>query len=84
MTKQIARPSDIIAINMGGEKVVQVKRSLLTQYEGTFLSGMFSGRWEDSIARDTNGNVFFDDPPEIIMPLIQWLRHLGTGSRGSC
>lgn len=67
-------PSDIIGLNMGGEKTVQVKRSLLTQFESSFLASMFSGRWEDQISRDKNGNVFFDEPPEVLMPLIEWLR----------
>lgn len=66
--------TDIIGLNMGGEKTVQVKRSLLTQFEGSFLASMFSGRWEDQIARDKNGNVFFDEPPEVLMPLVEWLR----------
>lgn len=65
---------DIIGLNMGGEKTVQVKRSLLTMYEDSFLAAMFSGRWEDQITRDKHGNVFFDEPPEVMMPLIEWLR----------
>lgn len=66
--------SDIIGLNMGGEKTVQVKRSLLTQFEGSFLAAMFSGRWEEQISRDKTGNVFFDEPPEVLMPLVEWLR----------
>lgn len=71
-----AAPEDIISINMGGERTVQVKRSLLTQFEGSFLAAMFSGRWEEQITRDGKGNVFFDDPPEVMMPLIEWLREV--------
>jgi len=66
--------ADIISINMGGEKTVQVKRSLLTQFEGSFLASMFSGRWEQQLVRDANGDVFFDEPPQVMMPLIDWLR----------
>lgn len=66
--------SDIVGLNMGGEKTVQVKRSLLTQFDGSFLASMFSGRWEDQITRDKDGNTFFDEPPEVMMPLVEWLR----------
>lgn len=74
MVSEHISASDIIGLNMGGEKTVQVKRSLLTQFEGSFLESMFSGRWEDQISRDKNGNVFFDEPPEVLMPLVEWLR----------
>eukprot|EP00929_Paragymnodinium_shiwhaense_P059872 TRINITY_DN29955_c0_g1_i1.p1 TRINITY_DN29955_c0_g1~~TRINITY_DN29955_c0_g1_i1.p1 ORF type:complete len:571 (-),score=129.96 TRINITY_DN29955_c0_g1_i1:454-2010(-) len=74
MTAESVSPSDIIGINMGGERTIQVKRNLLTQCEGTFLCTLFSGRWEQQLPRDKEGNVFFDDPPEVMMPLIEWLR----------
>lgn len=74
MVAEHVTPADVIGINMGGERVVQVKRSLLTQFEGSFLASQFSGRWEGMVSRDKDGNVFFDDPPEVLMPLIKWLR----------
>ena len=68
-------PEDIITINMGGEKTdVQVKRSLLTQFDKTMLGVMFSGRWDKQISRDSKGAVFFDHPPDVMMPIIEWLR----------
>merc|ERR1711933_232047 len=80
--------NDIVGLNMGGEKTVQVKRSLLTQFDGSFLASMFSGRWEDQITRDKDGNTFFDEPPEVMMPLVESprvpRRHAGASSRGTC
>ena len=42
MIAQHVSPNEIIGINMGGEKLVEVKRSLLTHIEGTFIASMFS------------------------------------------
>ena len=66
--------TDIIGINMGGERVISVKRSLLTQFESSMLGRMFSGRHEMGLDRDSNGNVFFDYAPEIMSTLIDYLR----------
>lgn len=74
MTSDFVKPEDIIPINMGGEKTIKVKRSLLTQVEGSYLASMFSGRWEEQITRDSEGNIFVDESPEVFMSLIEWLR----------
>mmetsp|Transcript_19815 Transcript_19815/g.54665 ORF Transcript_19815/g.54665 Transcript_19815/m.54665 type:complete len:344 (+) Transcript_19815:212-1243(+) len=49
---------------------------------GTYLAAMFSGRWEQQLTRDQHGNVFFDEPPEIMMPLVAWLRASRNASAG--
>lgn len=82
MVAEHVSPTDVIGINMGGEKVVQVKRALLTQFEGSFLASQFSGRWESMVPRDKDGNVFFDDPPELLMPLVNWLRECRDNPAG--
>jgi hypothetical protein len=66
--------NDLIGLNFGGEKIVKVKRSLLLQFEHSMLARMFSGRYEDSLDRDDDGNVFLDYGPSIMMPLIEFLR----------
>eukprot|EP00747_Dinoflagellata_sp_TGD_P167320 gnl/TRDRNA2_/TRDRNA2_191482_c0_seq1.p1 gnl/TRDRNA2_/TRDRNA2_191482_c0~~gnl/TRDRNA2_/TRDRNA2_191482_c0_seq1.p1 ORF type:complete len:274 (+),score=75.79 gnl/TRDRNA2_/TRDRNA2_191482_c0_seq1:82-903(+) len=65
---------EVIRINIGGEKNIAVKKSLLTQVEGTFLYWVFRGRWQETLLADENGHVFLDDSPDVIMPLIKWLR----------
>mmetsp|Transcript_111447 Transcript_111447/g.355667 ORF Transcript_111447/g.355667 Transcript_111447/m.355667 type:complete len:243 (+) Transcript_111447:3-731(+) len=64
----------IIGVNMGGH-VIQVKRDLFLQLDGNKLSAMVS-RWWSGLDRDEAGNVFFDYSPEVMMPLIEWLREL--------
>jgi hypothetical protein len=51
--------SNILKINAGGE-IIRVSRGTLTQFQGTVLEGIFSGRWEDKITRDNNGCIFLD------------------------
>jgi len=56
-----------------GKKTVTVRRSLLCQIEGSMLAAMFSGRHDDQLKYDKDGNVFFDYPPSVMMPLIDQL-----------
>eukprot|EP00933_Yihiella_yeosuensis_P040497 TRINITY_DN34824_c0_g1_i1.p1 TRINITY_DN34824_c0_g1~~TRINITY_DN34824_c0_g1_i1.p1 ORF type:complete len:353 (+),score=64.65 TRINITY_DN34824_c0_g1_i1:56-1114(+) len=66
--------NDLIGLNLGGERVVMVKRSLLLQFENSMLARMFSGRYEDRLDRDKDGNVFLDYSPTVMLPLIEFLR----------
>eukprot|EP00933_Yihiella_yeosuensis_P004682 TRINITY_DN10906_c0_g1_i3.p1 TRINITY_DN10906_c0_g1~~TRINITY_DN10906_c0_g1_i3.p1 ORF type:complete len:357 (+),score=71.95 TRINITY_DN10906_c0_g1_i3:42-1112(+) len=66
--------NDLIGLNFGGEQVVVVKRSLLLMFENSMLARMFSGRYEDQLDRDKDGNVFLDYSPKIMTPLIEHLR----------
>eukprot|EP00929_Paragymnodinium_shiwhaense_P091196 TRINITY_DN51227_c0_g1_i1.p1 TRINITY_DN51227_c0_g1~~TRINITY_DN51227_c0_g1_i1.p1 ORF type:complete len:347 (-),score=101.84 TRINITY_DN51227_c0_g1_i1:140-1180(-) len=66
--------SDLVGLNFGGQEVVTVKRSLLLQCEDSFLAAMFSGRHEDTLDRDSQGNVFLDYSPSVMLPLIEYLR----------
>jgi hypothetical protein len=64
---------DIINLNVGGEKMT-TKRSTLCQVEGSLLASMFSGRWEDSLARDEDGRIFFDFNPQYFVYILDYLR----------
>jgi len=66
--------SDLVTLNFGGEKLQTVKRSLLLQVEGSFLEVLFSGRHEERLDTDAQGNVFFDYSPHVMGPLIEHLR----------
>lgn len=66
--------NDLIGLNFGGASVVTVKRSLLYQFEDTMLARMFSGRYDEQLDRDKDGNVFFDYSPDIMGPLVDYLR----------
>jgi hypothetical protein len=64
---------DIIEINAGG-KIIVALRSTLTLAPDTMFSYMFSGRWEESLKRDSNGRVFIDENSELIAIIVDFLR----------
>ena len=64
---------DIISLNVGGQKFTTT-RSTLCQVEGSLLSSMFSGRWEDGLKRDQDGAVFFDFNPQYFGYILEYLR----------
>ena len=64
---------DIISFNVGGQKFTTT-RSTLCQVEGSLLSTMFSGRWEDGLKRDQDGAVFFDFNPQCFGYILEYLR----------
>ena len=66
-------PGDVLALNCGGTKI-QVLRKTLTQYDKSMLAARFSGRWDDSIEKDAEGAFFIDHPPELMIPLLNFLR----------
>eukprot|EP00956_Cyclotella_meneghiniana_P034072 scaffold101346_cov68-Cyclotella_meneghiniana.AAC.3 len=70
----IGSGNDVIQLNVGGQKNIAVLRSLLTQFEDSMLAAKFSGRWDDSMEKDRDGNVFLDQDPESFMILISYLR----------
>eukprot|EP01066_Platyproteum_vivax_P012024 Platyproteum_vivax@DN5452_c0_g1_i1.p1 len=74
MTNMKAKQSDILLLNLGGEKTVEVSRSTMCAVEGSFLEAMFSGRWDEQLARDQRGAVFINYSPVVFLPIIDWLR----------
>ena len=68
-----AKASDIIKLNVGGEKLT-TKRSTLCQIEGSLLASMFSGRWESNLERDEDGRVFLDFNPKFFILILDYLR----------
>jgi hypothetical protein len=38
------------------------------------LAAKFSGRWDDSLEKDADGNFFIDQPIEWFQPMIDYLR----------
>lgn len=63
----------VVEINVGGE-VMATRRGTLTLAEGTLLEAIFSGRWEESLARDAAGRVFLDYSPVVFRTLLSQLR----------
>lgn len=65
--------SDVLSINVGGT-LVSVLRKTITAVPGSMLATQFSGRWDDNIVKDGNGNFFIDQPFELFGPIIDHLR----------
>eukprot|EP00811_Abedinium_folium_P001388 NODE_11268_length_1297_cov_7.275214.p1 GENE.NODE_11268_length_1297_cov_7.275214~~NODE_11268_length_1297_cov_7.275214.p1 ORF type:complete len:315 (-),score=92.35 NODE_11268_length_1297_cov_7.275214:268-1212(-) len=73
-------PADLVAISAGGH-AFKTRRSTLCQVEGSLLSAMFSGRWDDSLTYDDHGAVFLDASPQIFEVVLSYLRALAIDAR---
>jgi hypothetical protein len=68
------RPSDVIRLNVGGSARIDVLRRTLTSVEGSLLASQFSGRWDESLNKDADGNFFLDHPGGLFLVLVDYLR----------
>ena len=66
-------PSDVLTLNVGGT-CISVLRRTLTCVEGSMLATRFSGRWDDSLEKDKEGNFFIDQPFNLFSMMIDHLR----------
>lgn len=73
-------PSDVIPLNIGGNKTITVLRRTLTSIPGSMLASRFSGIWDDSLEKDRDGNFFIDQRFELFEPLINYLRDRANGT----
>lgn len=64
-----ATGDDVVEINAGGE-IIDAVRSALTQFQGTMLEAMFSGRWDKVLTRDSAGRIFLDVNPVCFQAII--------------
>ena len=67
--------SDVLCLNVGGAKTTVLRR-LLTSFPESMLARRFSGRWDDSIERDGEGNIFVDQDASLFFPMISHLRNM--------
>ena len=76
-TRELGSPgSDVLILDVGGEKTIKICRSTLTCVAGSKLAEMFSGRWDDSLPKNEMGHFFIDQKPELFLPLRDYLRDL--------
>ena len=68
-----AEPTDIVEINAGGTIIVS-HRATLCLVQDSMFSHLFSGRWDESWARDEKGRIFLDHDPELVQILVNHLR----------
>ena len=64
---------DILEFNARG-RIISALQSTLTLAPNTMFTNMFSGRWEDSVKRDSNGRIFIDEDSELIEIIVNFLR----------
>ena len=66
--------SDIVELNVGGNKEFEIRKTTLSQVQGSALEAMFSGRHQLSMK---NGKVFIDRDPKAFKMLIDFIRNSG-------
>jgi len=64
----------IIEINVGGTIICALRSTLCLVARDTMFSYMFSGRWEKSLTRDSNGRIYLEHDPELIELIVNFLR----------
>lgn len=71
---QSGSSNDVIALNVGGRTGITTLRRTLTLCEDSMLAVKFCGRWDDSLERDREGNIFLDQDPDAFEQLLSILR----------
>lgn len=71
-------PSDVLHLNVGGTKTTVLRRTL-TIIPGSMLASKFSGRWDDSIEKDKDGDFFIDQDFTLFNILLRCLRNRANG-----
>jgi len=71
-------PSDVLRLNIGGTKTA-VLRSTLTSVPGSMLASKFSGRWDDSIQKDKDGDFYIDHDFHVFDLMLSYLRNMAIG-----
>ena len=70
-----AADGDVIEINAGG-KIIAAKRGTLCQIKGSKFEGLFRGRWENKLQRDSNGRIFLDVNSDCFQAIVDWLHEI--------
>jgi hypothetical protein len=71
------KPDDVLHLDVGGTHISVLRRTL-TQVEGSMLASKFSGRWDESIEKSSEDRFFIDQPIELFLPLINYLRAMAS------
>mmetsp|Transcript_28757 Transcript_28757/g.77868 ORF Transcript_28757/g.77868 Transcript_28757/m.77868 type:complete len:325 (+) Transcript_28757:679-1653(+) len=75
----MTNPSDVLHLNIGGT-VTTVLRRTLTSIPGSMLASRFSGRWDDNLERDKDGNFFIDQDYSLFLPMLNYLHNTANGT----
>lgn len=67
------KPCDVLHLNVGGKRLDVLRRTLCS-VENSMLATKFSGRWEDSLDKDRDGNIFIDQEYSLFKVMVDYLR----------
>jgi hypothetical protein len=73
---------DLIEVNAGG-KIIAARRGTLTQWTGTRLEALFSGRWDKRLLRDSSGRIFLDVNGACFLAIVIYLNELASSTEDS-
>mmetsp|Transcript_2008 Transcript_2008/g.4360 ORF Transcript_2008/g.4360 Transcript_2008/m.4360 type:complete len:331 (+) Transcript_2008:103-1095(+) len=76
MTKDGIAEDEILELNVGGETLMVKRSTLLLAPEEGHLNAMFSGRWDNSLSRDTKDRIFLNITPYVFRVILSNLRAL--------
>lgn len=68
------KPCDVLHLNIGGKRLDVLRRTLCS-VEDSMLATKFSGRWEDSLEKDRDGNIFINQEYSLFKVMIDYLRN---------
>lgn len=83
LTRAGITEGDVLTINAGGQIFIVKRSTLLMAPEEGLLHAMFSGRWDDSIARDSENRIILDMSPQVFSTILSHLRVLRLEDRTS-
>ena len=72
-------PSDVLHLNIGGTTTAVLRRTL-TSAPDSMLASKFSGRWDESLEKDKDGNFFIDQEFDLFMHMVNHLRKKSNGT----
>ena len=76
MTKIGVSDEDILELNVAGEIITVKRGTLLVAPPQSVLHAMFSGRWDDSLSKDSAGRPYLEFSPLLFKKLVAHLRTL--------
>ena len=75
----VASPNDVLHLNIGGTKATTLRKTL-TSIEGSVLAIKFSGRWDDGMEKDNEGNFLIDQEYFLFNHILNYLRNKANGT----
>lgn len=72
-SENVKNNSELLELNVGGASLF-VKREILTQFPGSGLAELFSGRWDEKLLRDAKGCIFLDIDPDAFKRIVIFLQ----------